>query len=253
MNLFNRLTIGSRLWLNLLLALGFVSFVTLTGWLSANHSAFQADQLVQKEQQISQRLSAFHKNFITTLQQSNNFVLTSSADHGQAFNQMIDQQIQSLEILLTELGALVEPNQSGYLELTQAPQGPQAHIIEALLPLDRVLRNLEKSTNSNVFMKQRIGQTIEFGIDLSARNITQSLKELTSLIEAHPGLVVNIHELETRLEISQMLAAKMIVSQNTELKDEFDQTGFGFSAMPIINELIEPLRTTCSTAKRHET
>lgn len=240
MNLFNRLTIGSRLWLNLLLSLSFVGLVTLSGWFAANHSAFQASQLVQKEQQIGQRLNAFHKNFITTLQQSNNFVLTGSDEHGEAFNKLIDQQIESLEILMTELGAKVEPNQSGYLELMSEPQGSYAEIVQALLPLDRVLRNLEKSTNSNVFMKARIGQTIEFGLDLSARNITQDLKDLLPLVDDQPGLVVNVTELEKRLEISQMLAAKMIVSQDTQLKDTFDQTGLGFSAMPIINELVEP-------------
>ncbi|MBE0471588.1 MAG: HAMP domain-containing protein [Methyloprofundus sp.] len=242
MKLFNRLTIDLRLWLNLLLALSFVGFVTLIGWLAANQTAFQANQLVQKEQQIGQRLSAFHKDFITTLQQSNNYVLTGSTEHGETFNQVIDQQIQSLETLMTELGANVEPDQSGYLELISEPQGVHSEIILALLPLDRVLRNLAKSTNSNVFMKARIGQTIEFGLDLNARSITRNLTALLPLIEDQPGLVVNIRELEKRLELSQMLAAKMIVSQDTQLKEVFDQTGFGFSAMPIINALVEPFK-----------
>lgn len=151
MNIFNRLTIGSRLWLNLFLTLVFITFVTLTSWLATHQSAQQSNQLVNKEQKITKRIAEFHKGFITTLQQSNNFVLTGTEAHGQAFNEMIDQQKKSLYSLIADLGASVEFDQSGFLAFTEEPTGKHTAIIQALFPLDRVLQNLEKSTNSNVF------------------------------------------------------------------------------------------------------
>lgn len=240
MTLFNRLTIGSRLWLNLFLTLLFISFVTLTAWLAAHQSAQQSNQLVNKEQQITQRIAEFHKSFITTLQQSNNFVLTSDEAHGQAFNDLIDEQKQALYSLMTDFGAQVQFDQSGFLELTDQPTGLNAPIILALFPLDRVLQNLDKSTNSNVFMKNRIGQTIEFGLDLSANNLNQDFRNLAPLISDQPGLVAHLEALQTRLEKSQLLAAKMIATQDTSLKQEFDEQGLGFAATPLIQQIIEP-------------
>lgn len=240
MSIFNRLTIGSRLWLNLFLTLVFISFVTLTAWMAAHQSAQQSNQLVIKEQQITKRIAEFHKDFITTLQQSNNFVLTGTEAHGETFNEMINKQKQSLYTLITDLGAQVQFDQSGFLEFTDEPSGDHASIIEALFPLDRVLQNLEKSTNSNVFMKNRIGQSIEFGLDLSANNLNQDFKDLMPLIEDQPGLVANLAELQTRLEKSQLLAAKMIATQDTSLKQEFDEQGLGFAASPLVQDIVEP-------------
>lgn len=240
MTLFNRLTIGSRLWFNLFLTLLLISIVTLTAWLSAHQSAQQSNQLVLKEQQITKRIAEFHKGFITTLQQSNNFVLTGTEAHGQVFNEMIDQQKKALYSLIADLGGLVEFDQSGFLAFTEEPVGKNAAIIKSLLPLDRVLQNLEKSTNSNVFMKERIGQSIEFGLDLSANNLSQDFKDIAPLIEDQPGLVAHLAELQTRLEKSQLLAAKMIATQDTSLKQAFDEQGLGFAASPLVKEIVEP-------------
>ncbi len=239
MTIINRLNIGTRLWLNLIIALAFVGFVTLQGWSSMQFSANQADALVTQETQITRNIAAFHKDFITTLQISNNYVLTLDKKEGELFNQRIDQQIKALQDLLVSLGAQVEHDQAGFLQFSAEPEGHQAALLHELLSIDNVLMNLKKSTNSNVYLKNRLSTTIDFGLERSAKSLVENLDALQPLIKGQPGLVDASRDLKQRLEISQLLAAKMIAKNDPSLKDAFDQTGLGFSALGLSKSLEE--------------
>jgi methyl-accepting chemotaxis protein len=239
MNFFSRLSIGSRLWGNLIIALAFVGFVTLVGWLASNHSADQAHKLVNNANLLTKPINQFHKDFINTLQQSNTFILTLDQTEGDKFNQMIDQQMANLYQLLEQMGAKVEPNASGFMAFIEEPTGPHAELMQQLQSLDAVLMNLKKATNSNVYLKNRLKTTIEYGLEPSAALLIEALKELMPLIEDQPGLVTNAEQLKQRLETSQLLAAKMIATQDTQLKAEFDEKGLGFNASPLVTEIEE--------------
>lgn len=237
MQLFNRLTIGSRLWLNLALVLGFVLLVTVSGWYASYQSASQAQQLKHQQQTITQEIAEFHKQFIQTLQQSNNYVLTLEPKEGERFNLMIDDQIQALHPLLISLGAQLQHDIAGFLELTAEPTGQNAELINQLFTLDSHLRNFKNATNANVFMKNRINDLLNYGINRSAAAINNAFTELEPLVQDQAGLLTHINELKERLSESQLIVANMIATQNTELKQEFDQRGLGFSAMPMVAEI----------------
>ena len=239
MTIINRLNIGTRLWLGLIIALAFVGFVTLQGWSSMQFSANQADALVTQETQITRNIAAFHKDFITTLQISNNYVLTLDKKEGELFNQRIDQQIKALQDLLVSLGAQVEHDQAGFLQFSAEPAEHQAALLRELLSIDNVLMNLKKSTNSNVYLKNRLSTTIDFGLERSAKSLVENLDALQPLIKGQPGLVDASRDLKQRLEISQLLAAKMIAKNDPSLKDVFDQIGLGFSALGLSKSLEE--------------
>lgn len=235
--MFNHLTIGARLWLNLIIVLALVGFVSWLGWQSTQFSVHQSRQLVNQHENLSAKIAVFHQHFIQTLQAANNYILTLDASQGNNFNQLIDQQITNLEQLLIELGAQISRDASGFLQFdTQPDSANQAHLF-SLHSLDSILINLKKATNANVYLKQRLGTTLEFSLERSSQAFKQSLEQLQMHSTASPGLVTTIEALKTRLETSQHLAIKMISNGDIALKQAFDEQGLGFRAMPLLTQL----------------
>jgi methyl-accepting chemotaxis protein len=128
---------------------------------------------------------------------------------------------------------------SGFVVFSEQPVGAQAQLMQQLITLDGVLRNFKNATNSSVFMQDRLSKTIDFGLDRSASQLVLALNEIAPIIADKPELLVAVEDLKKRLEVSQLLAAKMIATQNTGLKDAFDEKGLGFGAMPIVRQIEE--------------
>jgi methyl-accepting chemotaxis protein len=237
MNLFNNLSIKSRLSLNVLLSLSFVGMAVLSGWLATQHAADQAQQLTNQQQTTTQQVAEFHKQFITTLQQSNNYILTNASGEGERFNQLIDQQIEHLNTLLIGFGAALDRNEAGHSILSEQPQGEHASLINTLISIDSDLRMLKSATNANVFMTNRINELLEFGIKRSVNNLQSALTELESFTIDKPDIEAPLNQLRQRLASSQLSVANMIALKDISLKAEFDEQGLGFSAMPLIAQI----------------
>lgn len=233
--MFNSLSIGARLWLNLILVLALVGFVSWLGWHATQFSAQQSRQLVNQHENLTSKIAAFHQEFIQTLQASNHYVLTTEAKQGERFNQRIDLQIQGLEILLTELGAVTLRDQSGFLQFDANAQPTE--LMTTLLELDGLLINLKKATNANVYLKNRLRTTLEFGLERSAQTLNQAMTRLLADSGDLAGLQIQLSALKQRLDTSQLLAAKMISSGDITLKHAFDEQGLGFKTRPIIEAI----------------
>lgn len=245
MTLLNNLSIKTRLIFNL--GLIFIALATLVflGWQTTNTSAREAEHLLKTDLQIGEPLRQFNQDFLATLQLSNNYVLTANPTEGQAFNLKVDEQIAELAGLVTALGAQIDYDEGGSLLIVSFNDTEHQDYINTLHGLDRVLRNLKNATNSSVFMEQRILQTLDFGIEASARAIREALAELTQYSQARDNAVLNatLLDLEQRLGLSQRQVAQMIASKNPELKAEFDEKGLGFAARPLVQNVQDALRS----------
>ncbi|WFE68409.1 methyl-accepting chemotaxis protein [Thiomicrospira sp. R3] len=237
MTLFEKLSIKTRLSLNVILSLVFVGIAVFSGWLATERAAEQAQTLSHQQTTTTQKVADFHKKFITTLQQSNTFILTNDTGEGERFNLLIDQQIDSLQLLLSEFGADLERNEAGHLILSSVAQGERAALINTLVMIDSDLRMLKNATNANVFMTNRINDLLEFGIKRSATGLRSAINELEALTEDKPDMTEALNQLKQRLASSQLTVANMIALKDINLKTEFDQQGLGFSAMPLITQI----------------
>ncbi|UQB43127.1 hypothetical protein JX580_04390 [Thiomicrospira microaerophila] len=243
MNLFNHLTIKARLVLNLVLGLLFVGLASFSGWFASTSTSQKSSYINHQQQTITYQVADFHKQFITTLQQSNTYTLTGDTREGERFNLLIDQQIEALKTLLISLGAEVENNNtSGHLSLVEVLNSEHESLINSLIVIDSDLRMLKNATNSSVFMTNRINDLIEFGISRSVNTMRDNLIELEALTQTKPELIEPITQIRTRLAASQLIVANMIAMKDITMKKEFDERGLGFAAMPLIQQVQDSLQ-----------
>ena len=244
MSLLNNFSIKTRLIFNLALIFLALATLVLLGWQTANTSVKEAEHLITTDEQIGEPLRQFNQDFLATLQLSNNYVLTANPAVGQAFNLKVDEQIAELAGLVTALGAQIDYDEGGSLLIAGFDHRDHEGYINTLYGLDRVLRNLKNATNSSVFMEQRILQTLDFGIEASARAMREALAELIrySNERDNPTLNTTLQDLEQRLGLSQRQVAQMIAAKDPNIKADFDETGLGFAARPLVQSVQDALR-----------
>lgn len=238
--MFNQLSIGLRLWLNLLISVLFFSGLALSSWYGFNQAERSVEELLTIEQQRTQKIAGFHESFIQTVQAVNHYLLTLEKEAGEAFNERVDQQLLDLNALLEGFGAEIEVDGDGFLVLQSVPPRYE-NLVEPMFGLNEVLMNLKKSTNSYVFLKQNINSTIEFGLDPSAQTMIEAIGQLRAAAEesAEETVLTALNEIEDRVAISQLLAAKMVASNDVSYRDVFDAKALGDSANPLFETLAE--------------
>ncbi|MDG6778865.1 methyl-accepting chemotaxis protein [Thiomicrorhabdus sp. zzn3] len=251
--MFKRLTIGGRLWLNLLMAVIFLSGVAISGWYAMNQAEHSAQKLVSVEQERTVKVAQFHEDFIKTVQGMNTYLLTLDEEAGKAFNQSLDDQLEELKTLLQSLGAQTEVGGNGYWVLQSYPPELEAMIVP-MFSLNQVLINLKKSTNSYAFLKQNIDSTIEYGLTPSGEKLLRALNEMREAIdEDNTETRQALDEIEQKLGVSQILAAKMVSSGDVSYRDEFDKTGLGDVVNPLFENLAESFSMDFSVRETVET
>ncbi|KUJ71854.1 methyl-accepting chemotaxis protein [Thiomicrospira sp. WB1] len=234
--MIDRLSIRQRLWGNLgLFILLFAGVFTLS-FLMMQETRNQTHSLAQQEQTRTAEITQFQAGLMDTIQAMNHYLLSLSDEQNRLFNERIGEQIEALNQLLHSLGAETTTNASGMLEVIEAPEANR-HLIEQLYPLNEVLINMKKATNSYVFLKNNIQDTIEFGLERSATELKSALAEVRDLDSMTTRDLEDLTQIEAQLNQSQLMAAKMIATQNSAIWSRFEEKGLGERLSPVIQRL----------------
>ncbi|MBO1924728.1 methyl-accepting chemotaxis protein [Thiomicrorhabdus sp. 6S3-12] len=241
------LSIVKRLWLNLSIAV-VITFAIAWGGLSGLWKAqASSSSILQQETQKIAPIENFHDGFRALVDEMMRLLLTRS-DEGQIkFAQALDAQQSLLLEFFARLGVEVEDNGNGYLQMAADQVGVQtpevAEQAEDLLAINRVLINLQKATQSYLFLKKDIENTYQYGIESSSESIEEKLQTLLSsdTVTEEPALQQNISSLQEKLRISKRLAAQLMVSGDFAFLDQFEEKGLGESAKQDLASLNEAL------------
>ncbi|KUJ75441.1 hypothetical protein AVO42_08955 [Thiomicrospira sp. XS5] len=209
MKFFNYISINLRLFINTLLSIGFMSAIAYIGWQSLSDVQTKADALSALQKEQTSRIANLQQSLILTTQLSNEYILTRSQASNQKFNQAIDELKVQTEQMLKVLTS--KKNQ------------------ESIQTIENVLRQYKKVTNSNVFLKNEINNTLEYGITPTAETLENVLKTLadTPEIQDSETLFQAVKNLQKRLADSQLMLGKLISTKDTSLNTLFDQQGLG--------------------------
>ncbi|PLA75172.1 hypothetical protein CYQ88_02805 [Hydrogenovibrio sp. SC-1] len=223
MRFLNSISIRSRLFLNLLISMSFLAAVSYVTWISLKQVENQSHELKSIQIEQTAKIAQFQQTLIHTTQLSNEYLLTLSQASNQKFNTAIDTlkaQAESLKTVLTS-----ENHQ------------------QLIKQLQVALRQYKKATNSNVFLKTETKNTIEYGIEPTAKDLTLVSKELLDFAQENSLPEVNdaVQDLVARLNTSQLLLGKMISTSNIDFYQSFHQTGLGDSADKSISTLLDNL------------
>ncbi|MDR9499414.1 MAG: methyl-accepting chemotaxis protein [Hydrogenovibrio sp.] len=234
--MIDRLSIRQRLWANLgLFILMFAGTFGLS-YLMTQTTQQQSSQLAHKEQTQTAEITRFQEGFMNTIQAMNHYLLSLSNEQNKVFNERVDRQIDALSNRLQALGAEIETNSSGFIEFTHLPEKNRA-MLEQLYPLNAVLINLKKATNSYVFLKKSIRDTIEFGLERSAADLKQALTDFRQQGQVDAQTLAQLEQIENRMNRSQLMAAKMIATQDMALWQQFENKGLGTDLQPLLDQL----------------
>jgi methyl-accepting chemotaxis protein len=217
--LLEKLSIQKRLWLNLLISITFLLALAYSARLALIDVRGSADTLAQIQQTQSAKISQFQMHFSNTLQKMNDYLLTLDEKTGQEFNQKIDD--------------LKELNQSLKDDETEIQH------IDFTDEMETVLTNIKKATNSSVFLKNQIQDTLVYGIEPSTKNIATSVKSLLLIEGLDPDIQEALKEALQRLDTSQFALLKMISVNDPSFKEAFDAEGLGDSADELFERLGE--------------
>ena len=235
--MFKNLTIGTRLWINLGFSLLFLlAMVGAARYGLLTLDASGRDMQVAEVEQTA-KISDFHEAFIDTVQAMNNFILTMDPDKGLVFNSKIDAQILSLTELLKSFGATTIVNGDGFLVLeSKGDKFPEQ--VELLFSLNNALMNIKKSTNSYAFLKNNINSTLKFGLEPGFTKFQQTTIQLDKILKS-PEISALLQQMNDNLQGSQMMAAKMVASQDLTWYDQMHESGFGSHSEALFNTLAE--------------
>ncbi len=223
MRFLNSISIRSRLFLNLLISMSFLAAVSYVTWTSLKQVENQSHELKNIQSEQTAKIAQFQQTLIHTTQLSNEYLLTLSQASNQKFNTAIDTlktQAESLKTVLTS------ENHQQLIEQLQV-----------------ALRQYKKATNSNVFLKTETKNTIEYGIEPTAKDLTLVSKELLNFAQENGLPEVNdaVQDLIARLNTSQLLLGKMISTSNIDFYQSFHKTGLGDNADESISTLLDNL------------
>lgn len=220
MKFFNFISINLRLFINTLLSILFLMSIAYIGWSALSEVRVKATSLSDLQHQQSDRIANFQQSLILTTQLSNEYILSQSQSASQKFNSAIDELKKQTEVMLSVLHA--EENQ------------------KAIQTLETVLRKYKKATNSNVFLKKEVNNTIEFGIEPTTETLKKATTTLlkTDLATEESTLSEALTSIQKRLNDSQLILGKMLSTKNPELIKTFNENGLGDDANSDIETIV---------------
>lgn len=212
MKFIQYLSINLRLLINTLLSIALMSGMAYIGWQSLVAVEQRADALSQMQTEQTSRIANLQQSLILTTQLSNEYILTRSQASNQAFNQAIDELKVQAENMMNVLHSEQD--------------------LTAIKEVDNILRQYKKVTNSNVFLRNEIDNTLEYGILPTSETLDKVFTQLLDSpeIQANNDLTSAVIRLQNRLTTSQMLLGKMIATKDIALLDIFNEEGLGDNA-----------------------
>lgn len=220
MKFFNFISINLRLFINTLLSILFLTAIAYIGWSALSEVRVKATSLSDLQHQQSDRIANFQQSLILTTQLSNEYILNQSQSASQQFNAAIDELKKQSEAMLTVLKS--KENQ------------------QSIQALETVLRKYKKATNSNVFLKKEVNNTIEYGIEPTTEALKQHTTTFlqTDLANENAELTEALESIQKRLNASQLILGKMISTKNTLLIKTFEEKGLGDNANSNIETIV---------------
>ncbi|MDG4812984.1 methyl-accepting chemotaxis protein [Hydrogenovibrio sp. 3SP14C1] len=220
MKFFNFISINLRLFINTLFSILFLTTIAYIGWSALSEVRIKATSLSNLQHQQAERIANFQQSLILTTQLANEYILSQSLDASKQFNSAIDELKQQSEAMLAVLKS--EENQN------------------AIHSLQTVLRKYKKATNSNVFLKKEVNNTIEYGIEPTTETLKQQTEAFLQTDQAHENLALSeaVKAIQKRLNASQLILGKMISTKNTQLIKVFEENGLGDNANPEMETIV---------------
>ena len=209
MKLLNYLTINLRLFINTLFSLAFLIAIAYVAWWSLADVKSKTLELQQIQQNQTMKLADLQRMLIQTIQNANEYVLDSSSENNQNFNQSIDLlKKQALEIA----DLVTDPQQKSEINAMQT-----------------ILMEYKKSINSSVYLKGEISRTLKYGIDPAIDKLNRSIMTLMNfnVTANNPSLTTALESLGARVKNSQSQIAKLVTSRDVTVLKDFNQTGLG--------------------------
>lgn len=234
---FNGMSIAKRLQSNLLLVVVALLIIGVSAYSAMQFAIQQSQQLISNETELVEPIAEFQRNYSQTVQAMNDTIITMNETKAKEFNQRIDALDQSLVQLLTQLGAVVEPNSDGKLTMnSEAVTANNLPYVDELFKIDALLTNIKKSTNSSLFLRNNVLSTFSFGLESNAKKMA---RELNHIHQQHKSETVSnlLGEVEKRIGFSQIQAAKMVTTLEGQLIHEIREKGIGDGVEASIKEI----------------
>jgi methyl-accepting chemotaxis protein len=231
------MSIAKRLQSNLIVAFIALFILGVSAYSAMQFAIQQSQQLISNETELVEPIADFQRNYSQTVQAMNDTIITMNEAKSKEFNQRIDELHQSLIQLLTQLGAVVEPNSDGKLTMnSEAVVANNRPYVEELFKIDNLLTNIKKSTNSSLFLRNNVLSTFSFGLESNAKKM---VRELNSIHQQNKSETLTNHlaEVEKRIGFSQIQAAKMVTTLEGQLIHEIREKGIGDGVEVTIKEI----------------
>ncbi|BBP44207.1 methyl-accepting chemotaxis protein [Thiosulfativibrio zosterae] len=209
MKLLNYLTINLRLFINTLFSLTFLIAIAYVAWWSLAEVKSKTLEIQQIQQNQTMKLADLQRMLIQTIQNANEYVLESTSNNNQNFNQSIDL-LKKLALEIAEL--TVDDQQKAEIDSLQT-----------------MLMEYKKSINSSVYLQGEISRTLKYGIDPAIHKLNTSIMTLTNfnVTVNNPSLTAVLESLVERVKNSQSQVAKLVTSRDVTVLKEFNQKGLG--------------------------
>lgn len=236
------ITIAKRLQLNMAVAFTMLAIVGFGGWSSMNLALQEANALKHNEETLALPLANFQRDYVSTLQTMNDYVVTMNPARGQEFNPQIDKLQENLTNLLTSLGAEVTLGSNGLLVLNATGSKTQEADINQLFVINQLLLNLKKSANSSVFLRNNMLSSFSFGLESNAKRMARDLLLLSS-VKKTEDIQRLTSDFEKKLSFSQIQAAKMVITLDATLISDIRSRGIGDGVEGTLTQLSEHFDT----------
>ncbi len=224
---FKRMSIAHRLQTSLILAFMALLVLGISAYSAMQFAIQQSQQLIQNETELVEPIAEFQRHYSQTVQSMNDTIITMNESKAKEFNQRIDELNHSLIQLLTQLGAAVEPNSDGKLTMnSEAVATNNLPYAEALFKIDPLLTNIQKSTNSSLFLRHNVLSTFSFGLESNAKKMARELNLIHQQNKSEQ-LSSLLTDVEKRIAFSQIEAAKMVTTLDSSLINDIRQQGVG--------------------------
>ena len=236
-HVIHAMSIAKRLQSNLIVAFVALLIIGISAYSAMQFAIQQSQQLISNEAELVEPIADFQRNYSQTVQAMNDTIITMNEAKSKEFNQRIDELHQSLIQLLTQLGAVVEPNSDGKLTMnSEAVAANNLPYVEELFKIDNLLTNIKKSTNSSLFLRNNVLSTFSFGLESNAKKMA---RELNHIHQQHKSETVSnlLGEVEKRIGFSQIQAAKMVTTLEGQLIHEIREKGIGDGVEATIKEI----------------
>ena len=264
MQLLAKLSVKHRLWGTFLIVMVFLAII-----FQSSRSALQTihnntAELENIQQTQLAKISQFQNLFSKTQLSMNSYTLTLDKKSGEKFNAQIEK-LKQLNLSLagksssnvesennqeretqTENSKSKNTNQQTLIASDEVATEQSKEVLTEQIELPKniaematILMNIKKSTNSLVFLKKQIQETITFGIEPSATSFKEAASALLANQDLDKETLHLIKETLARLPVSQESMMKMVSNSNIHFKQKFDEKGLGDNAETLFSTLAE--------------